>query len=182
MAKIKISENKLKQMIKESVKKALNEDFNSVPEILRNDPSILSDDELKQCCRFLAANADEYTFSDNNQLVFDSYFDELKKRSSISEGINDFGYAVKTGARNAVDHISNTKGIVNKAKSGVDGFKRGYNAEQMHTKLSGAIKLISEIVFELKDKNVIDYKELVKYQNMWNAFDREITKLINSTK
>ena len=99
-----------------------------------------------------------------------------------NEGINDFKYAVKTGAQNAGEHISKTKGVLNKVKSGVSGFKKGYDAEQMNTKLSGAIKLIDEITFELQRKGLIDYKTLVKYQNMWNAFDREITALINTSK
>lgn len=81
--KIKLSESKLRKIISETVKKIVTENYDNIPQILRLEPSSLNDDELKYCCRFLSANADEYTFNEISQAKFDSFFDEWKNRNSV---------------------------------------------------------------------------------------------------
>lgn len=79
--KITLKESQLRQIVTETVRKVLKENLDNVPEILRMDPTTLSDDELKYCCRFLAANADEYEFSPISQKQFDSFYNELNNRN-----------------------------------------------------------------------------------------------------
>lgn len=85
--KIKLTESKLKQIVSETIKKIIKEKFDNVPEILNMDPSLLSTDELKYCCKFLSANADEYLFSNQSQKRFDDFYEELQKRSKTNESI-----------------------------------------------------------------------------------------------
>ena len=85
MAKCVIKESWLKKIVNESITQTLNEvlngfPFGGVPGILRLNPSELSDMELKLCIKFLSANADEYTFSEEDQMKFDSFWDELNRR------------------------------------------------------------------------------------------------------
>jgi hypothetical protein len=85
MVKYNINESKLKHIISESVKEVLSENFSElpfggVPGILRLNPSDLSDDELKTCLKILSVNADEYNFSKEDQIKFDSFWDEHKRR------------------------------------------------------------------------------------------------------
>lgn len=82
--KIKLSESKLRKIISETVKKIVTENYDNIPQILRLEPSSLNDDELKYCCRFLSANADEYTFNEISQAKFDSFFDEWKNRNNVN--------------------------------------------------------------------------------------------------
>lgn len=81
--KVKLTESELKQIITKTVKKVLTENYDNIPQILRLDPSSLNDDELKYCCKFLSANADEYTFNESSQAKFNSFFDEWKNRNSV---------------------------------------------------------------------------------------------------
>lgn len=85
MIKGNISETKLEQLISESIAEVLQEDFDNmwfegVASILRQDPSRLSDDELVKCIKYLSTHADEYNFSKEDQIKFDSFWDEHKRR------------------------------------------------------------------------------------------------------
>lgn len=79
---IRLTESDLNRIITESVKRVLRENYNNIPQILRLEPSSLNDDELKYCCKFLSANADEYTFNETSQAKFNSFFDEWKNRQN----------------------------------------------------------------------------------------------------
>lgn len=82
MAKITITENDLKQIIMESVKRILKENIKSLNfiEILNLDPITLTDEELKYVCRFLPTEVSEYNLSINGQQKFNSFYDEANKR------------------------------------------------------------------------------------------------------
>jgi hypothetical protein len=82
MKKITLTESKLRNIISESIKKYLSENIYamSLPEILRQDPSSLSDEELKYAIKYLSSNADEYSISDDAQMKFDAFWDEWNSR------------------------------------------------------------------------------------------------------
>ena len=86
--KITLSESKLKNIISESIKKCLSESiYNmSLPEILRQDPSLLSNEDLKYALKYLSANADEYSINDDAQMKFDAFWNEWNNRQG---GINE---------------------------------------------------------------------------------------------
>ena len=79
--KITLKESQLRQIVTETVRNVLKENLDNLPEILRMDPTTLSDDELRYCCKFLASNADEYEFNPVSQEKFDSFYDELNNRN-----------------------------------------------------------------------------------------------------
>lgn len=80
--KITLKESQLRQIVTETVRKVLKENLDNVPEILRQNPSALSDEELKYALKYLSANADEYSITPEAQLSFDAFWDEWNNRQS----------------------------------------------------------------------------------------------------